>query len=48
MGERGNRADQAVLSIRQAGWSGAGDCVLHVRDDAVWLQRLTVYLKSWG
>lgn len=31
-GERGNRADQAMLSIRQAGLSRHADCVLHFKE----------------
>ena len=32
-GERGNRADQAELSIRQAAPSRPGECVLHIREE---------------
>lgn len=48
MNERGNRADQAELSISQAGvtWARLVSCVLE-ESRWCWKNSLAVYLKGW-
>lgn len=49
--ERGNRADQSVLSIRQPGLSRPADCVPRIREAQMtpgdFCCVAAVYLKSW-